>query len=81
MWECYDFHKFREILLLLAYFFNIKRKNKCLWLFQCDCVYACNGELHNFYSSPVIIRQIKSRRMRWAGLVACMGDGRNSTEF
>jgi hypothetical protein len=29
------------------------------------------------YSSPDIIRQIKSRRMRWAGHVACMGEGRN----
>jgi hypothetical protein len=29
-------------------------------------------ELHNLYSSPNIIRQIKSRRMRWAGNVACM---------
>jgi hypothetical protein len=25
-----------------------------------------NGELHNLYSSPDIIRQIESRRMRWA---------------
>jgi hypothetical protein len=36
-----------------------------------------NGELHNLYSSPDIIRQIKSRRMRWAGHVARMGKGRN----
>jgi hypothetical protein len=36
-----------------------------------------NGELHNFYSSPDIIRQIKSRRMRWAGQVARMGRGKN----
>jgi hypothetical protein len=35
------------------------------------------GELHNFYSSPDIVRQIKSGRMRWAGHVACMGEGRN----
>jgi hypothetical protein len=35
-----------------------------------------NGELHNLYSSPDIIRQIKSRRMRWAGHVAFMGEGR-----
>jgi hypothetical protein len=28
------------------------------------------------YSSPNIIRQIKSRRMRWVGLVACMGEER-----
>jgi hypothetical protein len=36
-----------------------------------------NGELHNLCSSPHIIRQIKSRRMRWAGHVARMGEGRN----
>jgi hypothetical protein len=35
-----------------------------------------NGELHNLYSSPDIIKQIKSRRMRWAGHVACTGAGR-----
>jgi hypothetical protein len=29
------------------------------------------------YSSPDIIRQIKSRRMRWAGHVARVGEGRN----
>jgi hypothetical protein len=32
-----------------------------------------NEELHILYSSPDIIRQIKSRRMRWAGHVARMG--------
>jgi hypothetical protein len=36
-----------------------------------------NGELRNLYSSPDILRQIKSRRMRWAGHVARMGEGRN----
>jgi hypothetical protein len=35
-----------------------------------------NEELHNLYSSPDIIRQVKSRRMRWAGHVACMGEER-----
>jgi hypothetical protein len=35
------------------------------------------GELHNLYSSPDIIRHIKSRRMRWAGHVARMGVERN----
>jgi hypothetical protein len=34
-------------------------------------------ELHNLYKSPDIIRQIKSRRMCWAGHVARMGEGRN----
>jgi hypothetical protein len=36
-----------------------------------------SGELHNLYSSPDIIRQVKSRRMRWVGHVARMGEGRN----
>jgi hypothetical protein len=31
------------------------------------------GELHNLYSSPVIIRQTKSGKIRWAWHVACMG--------
>jgi hypothetical protein len=33
-----------------------------------------NEELHNLYTSPNIIRQIKSRRKRWAEHVARMGD-------
>jgi hypothetical protein len=33
-----------------------------------------NDELHNLYYSPNIVRVIKSRRMRWAGHVACMGE-------
>jgi hypothetical protein len=33
-------------------------------------------ELPNLYSSTNIIRQITSRRMRWAGHVACMGEER-----
>jgi hypothetical protein len=36
-----------------------------------------NGELHNLYSSSDIIRQIKSRRMRWVEHVERMGEGRN----
>jgi hypothetical protein len=35
-----------------------------------------NEELHNLYSSPDIIRQVKSRRMRWAGHVARIGKER-----
>jgi hypothetical protein len=37
-----------------------------------------NEELHNLYFSPSIIRMIKSRRMRWAGHVARMGEKRNA---
>jgi hypothetical protein len=36
-----------------------------------------NGELHNLYSSPDFIRQIKSKRMTWAGHVAGTGERRN----
>jgi hypothetical protein len=36
-----------------------------------------NEELHNLYPSPSIIRIIKSRRIRWAGHVARMGEKRN----
>jgi hypothetical protein len=35
-----------------------------------------NDELHRLYSSPNIVRVIKSRRMRWAGHVTRMGEGR-----
>jgi hypothetical protein len=35
-----------------------------------------NDELHNLYSSPNTVRVIKSRRMRWAGHVARMGEER-----
>jgi hypothetical protein len=37
-----------------------------------------NEELHGLYSSPSIIRTIKSRRLRWAGHVARMGEVRNA---
>ena len=33
-------------------------------------------ELNDLYSSPNIVRVIKSRRMRWAGYVARMGEDR-----
>ena len=35
-----------------------------------------NDELNDFYSSPHIVRVIKSRRMRWVGYVAHMGEER-----
>jgi hypothetical protein len=36
-----------------------------------------NDELYDLYSSPNIVRVIKSRRMRWAGHVARMREGRD----
>jgi hypothetical protein len=52
-------------------------------LFLLKCLRSCvlklhNEKLHNLYFSPSIIRMIKSRRMRWAGNVARMGEKRNS---
>jgi len=35
-----------------------------------------NEELNDLYSSPSIVRVIKSRRMRWAGHVAGPGESR-----
>jgi hypothetical protein len=40
--------------------------------------YIHHEELRNLYSSPNMIRMIKSRRMRWAGHVARMGETRNA---
>jgi hypothetical protein len=37
-----------------------------------------NEELNDLYSTPNIIWVIKSRRMRWAGHVARMGEGRGA---
>jgi hypothetical protein len=36
-----------------------------------------SGEIHNLYSSRDIIRQIKSRTVKWAGNVARMDEQRN----
>jgi len=35
-----------------------------------------NEELNDLYASPSIVRVVKSRRMRWAGHVARMGEER-----
>jgi hypothetical protein len=37
-----------------------------------------NGDLRNLYYSPSVIRMIKSRRIRWTGHVARMGEKRNA---
>jgi hypothetical protein len=43
--------------------------------------FRLNEELRDLYSSPSIIRIIKSRRMRWARHVARMGEKRNAYRF
>ena len=40
-----------------------------------------NEELNDLYSSPTMVRLIKSRRMRWAGNVAHMGEERGVYRF
>jgi hypothetical protein len=40
-----------------------------------------NDELHSLYSSPYIVTVIKSRRMKWAGHVACMGEGEDNIKM
>jgi hypothetical protein len=39
-----------------------------------------NEELNNMYSSPSIVRVVTSRRMRWAGHVARMGEERGGAQ-
>jgi len=41
-----------------------------------ECRRSHNEELNDLYSSPNIVRVIKSRRMRWVGHVARMGEER-----
>ena len=40
-----------------------------------------NEELHSLYRSPNIVRVIKSRRLRWAGQVDRMEEGRSSLKI
>ena len=40
-----------------------------------------NEELNDLHSSPNIVRVIKSKRMRWAGHVAHMGEDRGAYSF
>jgi len=40
-----------------------------------------NEKLRDLYSLPNIVRVVKSRRMRWAGHVAGMGEGEVCTGF
>jgi hypothetical protein len=57
---------------VLRRIFGPKRENDRSWRKM------HNDELHSLYSSPNIVRVIKSRRMRWAGHVVRMGNGRGA---
>jgi hypothetical protein len=56
---------------MLRKIFGPKREEDRSW------IKLHNDELHSLYSSLNIVRVIKSRRMRWAGHVACMGEGKD----
>jgi hypothetical protein len=55
---------------VLRRIFGPKREEDGLWR------KLHNDDLHSLYSSPNIVRVIQSRRMRWVGHVARMGEGR-----
>jgi hypothetical protein len=54
---------------VLRRIYGPKRKEDRLWR-------KLHDEFHSLYSSPNIVRVIKLRRMRWAGHVACVEEGR-----
>jgi hypothetical protein len=60
---------------VLRRIFGPKREEDRLWR------KLHNDELHSLYSSPNIVRVIKSRRMRWAEHVARMREGRGVYRF
>jgi hypothetical protein len=60
---------------VLRKIFGPKREEDGLWR------KLHNDELHSLYSSPNIVRVIKSRRMMWAGHVARIGEGEVFTGF
>jgi hypothetical protein len=57
---------------VLRKIFGPKREEDGLWR------KLHNDELHDLYSFPNIVRVVESRKMRWAGHVARMGEGRGA---
>jgi hypothetical protein len=64
-------HRLRVFENKVLRIFGPKREEDGSW------IKLRNDELHSLYPSPNIVRLIKSRRMRWAGHVARMGEGRD----
>jgi hypothetical protein len=64
-------HKLRVFENRMLRIFGLKREEDESWR------KLLNDELHSLYSSPNIVRVVKSRRMRWAVHVARIEDGRS----
>jgi hypothetical protein len=62
-------HRLRGFEDRVLRIFGPKREEDGLWR------KLHNDQLHSLYSSLNIVRVIKSRRMRWVGHVACLGEG------
>jgi hypothetical protein len=55
---------------------TLNRREKSLEIFKLSTISLYNDELHSLYTSQNIVRVIKSRKLRWVGHVARMGEGR-----
>jgi hypothetical protein len=64
-------HELRVFEKRVLRIFGPKREENRLWR------KLYNDELHSLYSSPNIFGVNKSRRMRWVGHMACIGEGRS----
>ena len=59
----------------------LDRINELFYQFFRNVTQVHNEELHSMYRSPNIVRVIKSRRLRWAGHVAKMEEGRSALKI
>jgi hypothetical protein len=58
--------------------FENRVKRRIFGAMRDEIIGSWGEEPHDFYSSPNIIRMIRSRRMRWSGNVARMGEKRGA---
>jgi hypothetical protein len=71
-----QFSKGETKLLSKGLQYNLTHNNTTWWLVNLVIETEAAISLLKFYSSPNIIRHIISRRIRWAGHVAYMGEKR-----